>query len=155
MDFLRSAAGIVDLGGELFQISESLSGDLPLIPFAMIDRAVAIGRDPTELLALRSSRRCAGCYRRHPDRARAGTRGDRDGTVDVAAQSAGDRDRQRCPPIWVTALDPKYREAIDLDANFKNGTIKEREQALSGLLAPYFWTTRAAGPRRGSESIRR
>ena len=29
-----------------------------------------------------------------------------------------------------------YREAIDLDANFKNGTVKEREQALSGLLAP-------------------
>jgi hypothetical protein len=33
-------------------------------------------------------------------------------------------------------LTQTYREAIDLDGNFKNGTVKERQQALSVLLAP-------------------
>ena len=51
-DFLRSGPGAGDLGTELFQISESLSGDQPIVPFAMIDRAAAIGRDPTELLSV-------------------------------------------------------------------------------------------------------
>ena len=32
-------------------------------------------------------------------------------------------------------LTDTYREAIELDANFKNGTVKEREQALSVMLA--------------------
>jgi len=136
-DFLRSAAGVVDLGGELFQISESLSGDLPLIPFAMIDRAVAIGRDPTELLALE----IIPALRRLLIAATLIAQGQ--GPAEIAMELSMS---PRSPRVTANAnaarryglrrLTETYREAINLDASFKNGTVKEREQALSGLLAP-------------------
>jgi DNA polymerase III delta subunit len=150
-DFLRSANGIVDLGGELFQISESLSGDLPLIPFAMIDRAVAIGRDPTELLALE----IIPALRRLLIAATLMTQGQ--GPAEIAMELSMS---PRSPRVTATAnaarryglqrLTRTYREAIDLDASFKNGSVKEREQALSGLLAPLLMDDSRPAHRRGS-----
>ncbi|MGO9062938.1 MAG: DNA polymerase III subunit delta [Candidatus Binataceae bacterium] len=148
-DFLRSSAGVVDLGAELFQISESLSGDLPLVTFAMIDRAVAIGRDPTELLMLE----IIPALRRLLIAATLTMQGQ--GSAEIAMEISMS---PRSPRVTATIsaarryglrrLTKAYREAIDLDASFKNGTVKEREQALSGLLAPLLMDdSRPAGGR--------
>jgi len=136
-DFLRSSAGVVDLGGELFQISESLSGDLPLVTLAMIDRAVGIGRDPTELLMLE----IIPALRKLLIAATLTMQGQ--GPAEIAMEiSMSPRSPRMTATInaarryGLRRLTKTYREAIDLDANFKNGTVKERAQALSGLLAP-------------------
>ncbi len=136
-DFLRSGAGRSDLGAELFQISESLSADLPLMPFAMIDRAIAIGRDPTELLSVE----IIPSLRRLLLAAALSAQGQ--GPAEIAMEIGMS---PRSPRVTATTnaarryglqrLTRTYREAIELDASFKNGTVKEREQALSALLAP-------------------
>jgi DNA polymerase III delta subunit len=136
-DLLRAAAGGADLGGELFQISESLSGDLPLLPLAMIDRAVAIGRDPTELLMLE----VIPALRRLLIAAVLVMQGQGPAEIAMEVQMS-----PRSPRVTALANAARryglrrvmqtYREAIELDANFKNGMVKEREQALSALLAP-------------------
>lgn len=136
-EFLRSGVRGTDLGGELFQISESLGGDLPLMPLAMIDRAVALGRDPTELLALEIIPE----LRRLLIAATLGMQGQ--GPAEIAMEIGMS---PRSPRVTATAnaarryglqrLTRTYREAIKLDASFKDGTVKEREQALSALLAP-------------------
>lgn len=135
-DFLRAAGG-ADLGSELFQISESLSGDLPLLPLAMIDRAIAVGRDPTELLFIE----IIPALRRLLIAAALGMQGQ--GPAEIAMEIGMSPRSPRVAAIANAArrfglrrLTQTYREAIELDANFKNGIIKEREQALSALLAP-------------------
>jgi DNA polymerase III delta subunit len=143
-DFLRSGVRGADLGGELFQIAESLSGELPLMPLAMIDRAVALGRDPTELLSLEIIPE----LRRLLIAATLGMRGQ--GPAEIAMEIGMS---PRNPRATATAnaarryglqrLARVYREAIHLDARFKDGTVKEREQALSALLAPLLLEERA------------
>ncbi|HEV3109676.1 MAG TPA: hypothetical protein VGY99_04200 [Candidatus Binataceae bacterium] len=135
-DFLRAAGG-ADLGSELFQISESLSGDLPLLPLAMIDRAIAVGRDPVELLSIE----IIPALRRLLIAAALGMQGQ--GPAEIAMEIAMSPRSPRVTAIANAArrfglrrLTQTYREAIDLDGNFKNGTVKERQQALSVLLAP-------------------
>ncbi|HEY2106270.1 MAG TPA: hypothetical protein VGH29_10830, partial [Candidatus Binataceae bacterium] len=131
------AAGGADLGSELFQISESLSGDLPLLALAMIDRAVAVGRDPVELLSIE----IIPALRRLLIAAALGMQGK--GPAEIAMEIAMSPRSPRVTAIANAArrfglrqLTQTYREAIELDANFKNGTVKERQQALSALLAP-------------------
>ena len=136
-DFLRSGVRGADIGGELFQIAESLSGELPLMPLAMVDRAVALGRDPTELLSLEIIPE----LRRLLIAATLGMRGQ--GPAEIAMEIGMS---PRNPRATATAnaarryglqrLARTYSEAIRLDASFKDGTVKEREQALSALLAP-------------------
>ncbi|HLJ74173.1 MAG TPA: hypothetical protein VKU62_06280, partial [Thermoanaerobaculia bacterium] len=53
-EFVRS--GAADLGADLFQISESLSGDLPLMPLAMIDRAAATPQADHPVATISSTR---------------------------------------------------------------------------------------------------
>ena len=135
-EFLRGGPA-VDMGGELFQISESLSGDLPLPVLAMIDRAVALGRDPTELLAVE----IIPSLRRLVVAAALVLKGQ--GPAEIAMEIGMSPRSPRVTAIANAArrygllrLTRTYREAIELDANFKNGTVKERHQALSALLAP-------------------
>jgi DNA polymerase-3 subunit delta len=135
-DFLR-AAGAADLGSELFQISESLSGDLPLLALAMIDRAIAVGRDPVELLSIE----IIPALRRLLIAAALAMQGQ--GPAQIAMEIGMSPRSPRVTAITNAArrfglmrLTQTYRDAIELDANFKNGTVKERQQALSVLLAP-------------------
>ena len=135
-DFLRSGPGAGDLGTELFQISESLSGDQPIVPFSMIDRAAAIGRDPTELLAVE----IIPALRRLMIAATLTMQGQ--GPAEIAMEVSMSPRSPRVTALCNAArryglhrLTDTYRDAIELDANFKNGTVKEREQALSVLLA--------------------
>ena len=135
-DFLRAGPGATDIGTELFQISESLSGDQPLMPFAMIDRAVAIGRDPTELLSLE----IIPALRRLLIAATLGMQGQ--GPAEVAMEVSMSPRSPRVTALCNAArryglrrLTRTFRDAIEMDAGFKNGTVKEREPALSGLLA--------------------
>jgi|SRR5579875_3567424 DNA polymerase III delta subunit len=136
-DFLHAGAGGADLGAELFQISESLSGDLPLLPLAMIDRAIAVGRDPTELLSVE----IIPALRRLVIAAALGMQGQ--GPAEIAMEVGMSPRSPRITAIANAArrfglrrLTRTYRDAIELDANFKNGMVKEREHALSALLAP-------------------
>jgi DNA polymerase III delta subunit len=136
-EVLRSGPGGADLGAELFQISESLSGDLPLVPMAMIDRAVVVGRDPTELLMLE----ILPALRRLVIAAVLTVQGQ--GPPEIAMEVGMSPRSPRVTALANAArryglrrLMRTYREAIELDANFKNGKVKEREQALSALLAP-------------------
>jgi DNA polymerase III delta subunit len=136
-EFVRAASAGADLGSDLFQIAHSLSGDQRIMPFAMIDRAIALGRDPTELLSVEIIPE----LRRLLIAATLGMQGQ--GPAEIAMQIGMS---PRSPRVTATAnaarrfglrrLTHTYRDAIELDANFKNGTVKEREQALSVLLAP-------------------
>jgi len=135
-DFLRSGPGAGDLGTELFQISESLSGDQPIVPFAMIDRAAAIGRDPTELLSVE----IIPALRRLMIAATLTMQGQ--GPAEIAMEVSMSPRSPRVTALCNAArryglrrLTETYRDAIELDANFKNGIVKEREPALSVLLA--------------------
>jgi DNA polymerase III subunit delta len=136
-EFVRSATAGADLGGELFQIAQSLSGDQPILPLAMIDRAIALGRDPTDVLSVEIIPE----LRRLLIAATLAMQGQ--GPAEIAMEIGMS---PRSPRVTATTnaarrfglrrLTQTYRDAIELDANFKNGTVKEREQALSVLLAP-------------------
>jgi DNA polymerase III delta subunit len=144
-EVLRSGPGAGDLGAELFQLSESLSGDLPLVSLAMIDRAVAVGRDPTELLMIE----ILPALRRLVIAAVLAVRGQ--GPPEIAMEVGMSPRSPRVTALANAArryglrrLMQTYREAIELDANFKNGKVKERELALSALLAPLLLDDRRA-----------
>jgi DNA polymerase III delta subunit len=135
-EFLRSDGAASELGGELFQISESLGVDEPMAPFAMVDRALAIGRDPTELLSVE----IVPTLRRMLIAATLAMQGQ--GPAEIAMELGMSPRSPRVAAAANTArrhgikrLTRVFREAVDLDANFKNGKVKEREQALSELLA--------------------
>ena len=149
-DFANAGSGNSDLTGELFQLSESLSAPQRTPAFAMLDRALAIGRDPTELLLIE----VVPALRRMLLAGLLSAQGE--GPAEIAMAMAMS---PRSPRVGLTVnaarrygvqrLMRTYRAAIDLDANLKNGQIKERDGALSQLLAGLLLDETNDPPRRG------
>jgi DNA polymerase III delta subunit len=120
---------------DLFEIADSVAGGLASRALGQVDRALAFGRDPIELLgveiipALRRMMIAATLLsrRRGPaEIAAAIGAAPTSGLVMRAIDGA-----RRCS---LDRLKKSYARAIKLDESFKNGTIKEREQALCALL---------------------
>jgi len=134
---------IADLGGgggpsripELFELAESIARGHPGEALTLFDRAIETGRDAIEVLALE----IVPLVRRML--VAASLLEKRKSPADVARALGMPPSSQ----LVVRAIDGgrrfgaqrlmrAHRHACELDANFKNGLIREREQAISGLL---------------------
>ena len=132
-----------DLGGgagltripDLFELAESVARGRPGEALALFDRAIQTGRDPIELLAveviplIRRMLVAASMLekRKTPtDVARVLGMAPTSQLI-VRAVDGGRR-------FGAQRLMRAHRRACELDAKFKNGLIREREQAISALL---------------------
>lgn len=120
---------------DLFEIADSVARGLASRVLGQVDRALAFGRDPIELLAVEiipALRRMmiAATMLSH-----------RRGAAEIASAIGASptsglvtRAIDGARRFGLDRLKKSYTRAIQLDESFKNGTIKERQQALGGLL---------------------
>jgi DNA polymerase III delta subunit len=120
---------------DLFEIADSVARGLASRVLGQVDRALAFGRDPIELLAVEiipALRRMmiAATMLSH-----------RRGAAEIASAIGASptsglvmRAIDGARRFGLERLKKSYAHAIELDESFKNGTIKEREQALGVLL---------------------
>ncbi len=120
---------------DLFDLAEAVSNGRAAAALAILERALAAGRDPFELLAvevapvMRRMMLAASltAQRRNP------------------AQIAAALGMSPASPLATRAIEgarrfgrarlaEAYRRVVQLDADFKNGEIKDRAEALAGLL---------------------
>jgi len=120
---------------DVFEIADSLARGRAAVAIAQIDRAVALGRDSIEILAveiipvMRRMMTAAAMLsrRRNPNEIAAAL-----GVSPMSALAA--RAIEGARRFGPRRLERAYRRAAELDEGFKNGTIKEREQAIGALL---------------------
>jgi len=120
---------------DLFEIADSVARGYASRVLGQVDRALAFGRDPIEILAVEivpALRRMmiAAALLSH-----------RRGIGEIAAAVGGSpssglvtRAVDGARRFGIERLKKVYARAIELDESFKNGTIKERGQAVSALL---------------------
>jgi DNA polymerase III delta subunit len=120
---------------DLFELAEALSNGRAAAALATLGRALAAGRDPFELLAVE----IAPVMRRMMLAASMAAH------KQSAPQIAAALGMSPSSPLAMRAIEgarrfgmPRlteaYRRVAQLDADFKNGKIKEREEALAGML---------------------
>ncbi len=120
---------------DLFELAEALSNGRAAAALATLGRALAAGRDPFELLAVE----IAPVMRRMMLAASMAAH------KQSAPQIAAALGMSPSSPLAMRAIEgarrfgmPRlteaYRRVAQLDADFKNGRIKEREEALAGVL---------------------
>jgi DNA polymerase III delta subunit len=120
---------------ELFEIAESLVRQEVGDTLALFDRATETGRDPIEVLALelipqvRRMLLAAVLLRRKKDPAAiAAALGVAPGSPLAARAAEGAR------RFGLHRLERAHQRACELDASFKSGTVKQREQAVGALI---------------------
>jgi DNA polymerase III delta subunit len=120
---------------DLFDLAEALASGRAGAAIAILGRALASGRDPFELLAVE----IAPVMRRMM--LAASMLAQRQGTAQIAAalgmspsSPLATRAIEGARRFGVARLGDGYRRVIELDADFKNGWIKDRDEALAGLL---------------------
>jgi DNA polymerase III delta subunit len=120
---------------ELFEIAESLVRRGVGETLALFDRAIQTGRDPIEVLILelipqiRRMLLAASSIARTKNPAAAAT------TLGLAPNSPlATRAIEGARRFGLERLEQTYRHACELDLSFKNGTIKQREQAVAALI---------------------
>jgi len=120
---------------ELFELAEAVSNGRTAAALAILGRALAAGRDPFELLAVE----IIPVMRRMMLAASMATH--RQSTAQIAAalgmspsSPLAMRAIEGARRFGVVRLNEAYRRVAQLDADFKNGEIKEREEALAGML---------------------
>ncbi|HUY38542.1 MAG TPA: hypothetical protein VMV13_06910 [Candidatus Binataceae bacterium] len=120
---------------DVFEIADSLARGRAAVAIAQIDRAVALGRDSIEILAveiipvMRRMMTAAAMLsrRRSPNEIAA--------ALGVSPMSGlATRAIEGARRFGPRRLERAYRRAAELDEGFKNGTIKERAQAIGALL---------------------
>lgn len=125
---------------EVFELAESLARGQAGRAFALLDRSLATGRDTFELLAveivpaLRRMLLVASMIKK-PDFTTA------DAARVLALPPSSPmviRAIEGARRLGLQRLSRSYKAATDLDAGFKLGEIRGREQALSGLLLELF-----------------
>jgi len=120
---------------DIFEIADSVARGRASGALGQIDRALAFGRDPIEILAVE----VIPVMRRMMIAASMLAR--RRGPGEIAAAIGGSptsglvtRALDGARKFGLERLRKSYARATQLDADFKNGNIKEREQALGALL---------------------
>jgi DNA polymerase III delta subunit len=132
----------------VFEISESLARGRPAEALAQIDRAVGLGRDPIEILAVeiipllrRMAVAAALLARRKPPGEVAAAMGMSPSSPLAARAIEGAR------RLGAQRIERALARAALLDAGFKNGQVKERAEAISALLLELLGTARATSSR--------
>jgi DNA polymerase III delta subunit len=120
---------------EVFELAESLARGNPAETLSLFDRAVETGREPIELLAVE----VIPLVRRMLVAAALISR--RKGVADIARAlglppNSGllTRAVEGARRFGLDRLQRAHRRACELDAYFKMGLLKEREQAVAGML---------------------
>jgi DNA polymerase III delta subunit len=120
---------------EAFELSESLARGRASSALAQLGRALALGRDVFEILAVE----VIPVLRRMM--IAASTLAARGSASDVAAalgvqptSGLATRAIEGARLLGLPKLERAYRRACELDAGFKNGQLKEKEEALAGLI---------------------
>ncbi len=120
---------------EVFEIADSIARGRIAAALAQIDRALTFGRDPIEILAVE----IVPVMRRMM--IAASTLARRRGPGDIAAAIGASpssglvmRAIDGARRFGIERLHRAYARVTQLDECFKNGTVKEREQALGALL---------------------
>ncbi len=120
---------------DLFELAEALSNGRAAAALAVLSRAIAAGRDPFELLAVE----IAPVMRRMM--LAASMAAHKQSTPQIAAalgmspsSPLAMRAIEGARRFGMARLTEAYRRVAQLDADFKNGRIKEREEALAGML---------------------
>lgn len=120
---------------DLFELAEALSKGRAGAALALLGRAIAAGRDPFELLAVEII----------PVMRRMMLAASMSANKQGAAQIAAALGMSPSSPLAMRAVEgarrfgmarltEAYRRVSQLDADFKNGRVKEREEALAGML---------------------
>lgn len=124
---------------ELFDLAEAIADGRTAAAFTILERALAVGRDPVELLSVeiipvmrRMMLAAAMAARRQNARQIAAALGM--SPASPLAQRAIDGARR----FGLARLGLVYRRAGALDAGFKNGQIRQREEELAALLLDLF-----------------
>lgn len=135
-DFSEPAAAKVP---ELFDLAEALANGNAAAAFTILERALAVGRDPLEILSVeiipvmrRMMLAASMVERRQNARQIAAALGL--SPASSLAQRAIDGARRFGPG----RLRQVYQRASELDAGFKNGRFKERDEELAALLIELF-----------------
>ncbi len=120
---------------DLFELAEALSNGRAAAALATLGRALAAGRDPFELLAVE----IAPVMRRMM--LAASMAAHKQSAPQIAAalgmspsSPLAMRAMEGARRVGMPRLTEAYRLVAQLDADFKNGRIKEREEALAGML---------------------
>jgi DNA polymerase III delta subunit len=119
----------------IFEIAESLGRGSTAQALAQIDRAVALGRDPIEILAVE----IIPVMRRMMTAASMLAR--RKGSAEIAtalglhpASAFATRAIEGARRFGFARIEQAYRRASELDSGFKCGAIKERAEAVGALV---------------------
>jgi DNA polymerase III delta subunit len=132
---------------EVFEIADNLARGRTARALGQIDRALALGRDPIEILAVE----VIPVMRRMMIAAAMLARRRSSGEIAAAigaspASGLVTRAIEGARRLGLEALRKGYARATELDESFKNGTIKDREQALGGLLLELMTPPTASHP---------
>lgn len=124
---------------ELFDLAEALANGRAAAAFAILGRALAVGRDPFELLSVEM----IPVMRRMMLAASMAARRQSAGEIAAAlgfspASPLAQRAIEGARRFGLARLSQAYRRAAELDAGFKNGRVKERDEALAALLLDLF-----------------
>ena len=120
---------------DLFEIADSVARGLASRVLGQVDRALAFGRDPIELLAVEiipALRRMMIAATMLSNRRGAAEIASAIGASPTSGLVTRAIDGAR--RFGLDRLKKSYTRAIELDESFKNGSIKERQQALGVLL---------------------
>ncbi len=120
---------------DLFDLAEALAGGRASSALAILERAVAAGRDPLELLSVEivpvmrrmMAAASMGEQRRSPTQIASAL-----GLAPTSPMAL--RAIEGARRLGVARLRQAYRRVSELDAQFKNGRIKERDEALAAML---------------------
>jgi DNA polymerase-3 subunit delta len=120
---------------ELFELAESVARGDAAETIALFDRAVQTGRDPIELLAveviplLRRMLTAASVMERRKGAGNLASVLGLPPSSNLLARAVDGARR-----FGLMRLQQAHRRACELDANFKQGLLKEREQAIAAML---------------------
>jgi DNA polymerase III delta subunit len=124
---------------ELFDLAEAIANGSAAAAFMILERALAVGRDPLELLSVeiiptmrRMMLAASMAARRH-------SAGQIAGALGLSpAGSLAQRTIAGARRFGFERLSGVYRRASELDAGFKNGRFKERDEEIAALLIDLF-----------------